>query len=80
MSKSFSNVEVNSILIFNLLIFSGILPFIITLISILDSRASEDNNKYYYKNIWESNSMKNITIDLNSIKEFIDNNKEVYLS
>ena len=48
------------------------------IISILDSRASED--KYYYKNIWESNSMKNITIDLNSIKEFIDNNKEVYLS
>ena len=47
------------------------------IISILDSR---DNNKYYYKNIWESNSMKNITIDLNSIKEFIDNNKEVYLS
>ena len=41
------------------------------IISILDSRASEDNNKYYYKNI---------TIDLNSIKEFIDNNKEVYLS
>ena len=50
------------------------------IISILDSRASEDNNKYYYNNIWESNSMKNITIDLNSIKEFIDNNKEVYLS
>jgi len=50
------------------------------IISILDSRSSEDNNKYYYKNIWESNSMKNITIDLNSIKEFIDNNKEVYLS
>ena len=50
------------------------------IISILDSRASEDNNKYYYKNIWDSNSMKNITIDLNSIKEFIDNNKEVYLS
>lgn len=50
------------------------------IISILDSRANEDNNKSYYKNIWESNPMKNITIDLNSIKEFIDNNKEVYLS
>ena len=47
------------------------------IISILDPRVSEDNNKPYCKNIWESIPMKNRTTDLNLIKEFIDNNKVV---
>ena len=42
------------------------------IISILDPRVSEDNNKPYCKNIWESIPMKNRTTDLNLIKEFID--------
>ncbi|MGL5713000.1 MAG: ATP-dependent DNA helicase [Paraclostridium sp.] len=50
------------------------------IISILDPRASEDNNKPYSKNIWESIPMKNRTTDLDLIKEFIDNNKVVDVS
>jgi ATP-dependent DNA helicase DinG len=47
------------------------------IISILDPRASESNNKPYHKNIWESIPMKNRTTDINLIKEFIDNDKRV---
>lgn len=50
------------------------------IISILDPRVSEDNNKPYCKKIWESIPMKNRTTDLKSIKEFIDNNKLVNVS
>ncbi|MGL4914345.1 MAG: ATP-dependent DNA helicase [Romboutsia sp.] len=49
------------------------------IISILDPRVSEENNKPYCKNIWESIPMKNRTSDLSSIKAFIDNNKVVEL-
>lgn len=45
------------------------------IISILDPRASENNNKPYHKNIWESIPMKNKTTDINLIKYFIANCK-----
>lgn len=47
------------------------------IISILDPRVSEENNKPYCKNIWESIPMKNRTNDLSSIKAFIDRDKVV---